>query len=249
MEVLKGAAAATLFGTEASAGVIQIFTKKGAPGAPRWDFMSEQGVSNFPLSRYPPEAGFALWSTWQDCVAWGRDTAPCKTTLPVADRLSQFYGTTIRPFQVFERNFVQPLFKTGYSGTYSAAVSGGTPSVTYYVNGRYFSENGPFGAKQLGPAAAIDHKAQGTASLEVFPTDRVKVYLMTAYTDAHHETPQNNNNIYAPLTNAIFSHPELASCVTPRDSSRATGDGGCTGAGNPTGVRSFGTVREDMQRT
>src|SRR6266700_3593336 len=41
IEVLKGAAAATLYGTEASAGVIQIFTRAGARGAPRCDFTSE----------------------------------------------------------------------------------------------------------------------------------------------------------------------------------------------------------------
>ena len=36
IEILKGAAAATLYGTEASNGVIQIFTKRGCAGAPRW---------------------------------------------------------------------------------------------------------------------------------------------------------------------------------------------------------------------
>jgi TonB-dependent SusC/RagA subfamily outer membrane receptor len=37
IEVIKGAAAATLYGTEAAAGVIQIFTKKGRPGPAQWD--------------------------------------------------------------------------------------------------------------------------------------------------------------------------------------------------------------------
>jgi TonB-linked SusC/RagA family outer membrane protein len=249
VEILKGAAAATLYGTEASAGVIQIFTKKGARGAPRWDFMSEQALSRYPLSRYPAEAGFARWDTQADCVAAGNAATSCATTLPVADRLSQFYGTTIRPFEVFERNFVQSLFETGYTGTYSGSVSGGTPGVTYYVNGRYYTENGPFGGRNLGPAADIDHKAQGTASLDILPTDRVKLRLTSGYTDSHNETPQNNNNIYAPLTNSMFSHPEQATCVTVRASSEPTGRGGCTGPGNPTGVASFGTVRENMQRT
>ena len=35
VEVLKGAAAATLYGAEASNGVIQVFTKRGSSGAPR----------------------------------------------------------------------------------------------------------------------------------------------------------------------------------------------------------------------
>jgi TonB-dependent starch-binding outer membrane protein SusC len=36
VEVIKGGAAATLYGSEAANGVIQIFTKKGVPGAGRW---------------------------------------------------------------------------------------------------------------------------------------------------------------------------------------------------------------------
>ena len=36
IEVIKGASAATLYGTEAAAGVIQIFTKRGVSGAPIW---------------------------------------------------------------------------------------------------------------------------------------------------------------------------------------------------------------------
>ncbi len=45
VEVIKGPAATTLYGTEASGGVIQIFTKRGAAGAPAWTFSTEQGVS------------------------------------------------------------------------------------------------------------------------------------------------------------------------------------------------------------
>jgi TonB-dependent SusC/RagA subfamily outer membrane receptor len=41
IEVIKGAAASTLYGTEASAGVIQIFTKRGRAGAPRWTLNME----------------------------------------------------------------------------------------------------------------------------------------------------------------------------------------------------------------
>ena len=45
VEVIKGAAATTLYGTEASAGVIQIFTKRGNVGGARWTGQVEQGVS------------------------------------------------------------------------------------------------------------------------------------------------------------------------------------------------------------
>ncbi len=48
IEIVKGAAATTLYGTEASAGVIQIFTKRGRAGAPQWDFQIEQGAERIP---------------------------------------------------------------------------------------------------------------------------------------------------------------------------------------------------------
>lgn len=47
IEVIKGPAATTLYGSEAAAGVIQIFTKTGGQGAPQWTAEVQQGVSYF----------------------------------------------------------------------------------------------------------------------------------------------------------------------------------------------------------
>ena len=44
IEVTKGGAASTLFGSDAATGVIQIFTRKGTPGAPRITARLEQGI-------------------------------------------------------------------------------------------------------------------------------------------------------------------------------------------------------------
>jgi TonB-dependent SusC/RagA subfamily outer membrane receptor len=48
IEIIKGAAAATLYGTEASSGVIQIFTKRGITGAPRYSFSTDHQLLEFP---------------------------------------------------------------------------------------------------------------------------------------------------------------------------------------------------------
>ena len=53
VEVIKGAAAATLYGTEASSGVIQIFTKRGTVGAPTYTFEVEQGATRIDEGRIP----------------------------------------------------------------------------------------------------------------------------------------------------------------------------------------------------
>lgn len=46
IEIIKGPAATTLYGTEASGGVIQIFTKDGVDGDPRFNFTIQQGFNN-----------------------------------------------------------------------------------------------------------------------------------------------------------------------------------------------------------
>ncbi len=44
VEIIKGPAATTLYGTEAAAGVIQIFTKRGRVGSPVWTLQTTQGL-------------------------------------------------------------------------------------------------------------------------------------------------------------------------------------------------------------
>ena len=53
IEVVRGAAAATLYGTQGSNGVIQIFTKRGRTGAPEWAYEAEGGFERAPTDRFP----------------------------------------------------------------------------------------------------------------------------------------------------------------------------------------------------
>ena len=53
IEIVKGAAAATLYGTQGSNGVIQIFTKKGRAGSPQWQAEVEGGFERSPAERFP----------------------------------------------------------------------------------------------------------------------------------------------------------------------------------------------------
>ncbi len=54
IEVIKGGAASTLFGSEAANGVIQIFTKKGMPGAARWNVNVTSGY-DIPNTKFVTE--------------------------------------------------------------------------------------------------------------------------------------------------------------------------------------------------
>lgn len=106
IEILKGPAAATLYGTEASRGVINIITKKGAPGGTRYTLSVTQGANWFmnPEGRMP--------------VNYWRAPSGEVQTLNITRR---------------EREAGRPIFRTGRVQEYSASVSGGSDALRYYL--------------------------------------------------------------------------------------------------------------------
>ncbi len=241
IEVLKGAAAATLYGTEASNGVLLITTKKGTNGAPKWVFEADQAAKTYPTDRIQAEWGFARSDTQ-------------------ATRLSQHYGFPVTAFTPFSRDVATKLFETGRATTLNGQVSGGTALVTYFGSLRGYREDGPFTAKNfdyqgLGVNMAdIVNRYQGTLGLGLAPTKTFKLQTNVLYANTHNEIPENNNSIYAPYTVALFSKPENAQCnaskTSPTDPTNGSnGDGTCKGPGNPTGASSFASERELLQPT
>ncbi len=81
IEIVRGPAASTLYGTEAAAGVIQIFTKRGQEGRPRWNvqydqshsFMRPFGPSNEPYLGMDPWLGTGVGHNANVSVSGGLD--------------------------------------------------------------------------------------------------------------------------------------------------------------------------------
>ena len=226
IEVLKGAAAATLYGSEANGGVIQIFTKKGSAGKPRFNFRIDQGFSQIDKGRIKPNTGFA------------RNTTQLTN-------MNAIYGTNAQLYEPVQTNILSDLYGTGYNYTYSADVTGGSDDFQYFVAGRWLRDDGPI-QSDLGPGARDDvRRLQGSAHFTLFPRDRLSFRLSAQFTDVHQDSPPNNNNIFGFISSATFGKPERANCD---NSSFGPGDGTCTGPGNPTGQRAFATTRETAQR-
>ena len=245
IEILKGAAAATLYGSQASAGVIQIFTKKGTEGRPKFSFRIDQGVSAFPKGRIQPQAGFAR-------------------TQAQADTLQAIFGSfamtdgggPITPYKVFSIPSVTEYYSTGYSPSYSGDISGGGTAATYNVAARYASDLSPFHpTTTLGPGAkGYDRKVQTSANVTLFPSDRLTIATGMMYTDTRHQAPANANNIYGVQSALLNSKPEVANCLASINAGlggtygQATNNPGhCAGPGNEWGMEAFGTPREFAQ--
>ena len=117
IEVIKGPAAATIYGTEASNGVIQIITKRGVSGTPAtFTFQVQQGANWFrdPEGRIPTNyfrnAATGNIETWNGVLA--------------------------------EADSGRKLFQTGRSQSYQGSVSGGLQSARYYVSSTYAEDEG-----------------------------------------------------------------------------------------------------------
>ncbi len=198
VEVLKGAAAATLYGTEASNGVIQIFTKKGSNGAPRWTLESSVGISKLDESRYPDLAGFAL----KDDPTPGRDTG----TRGIQER----WGVDVQPYEVFSVSLLDLIAETGHFQNYNLSVAGGSDAVTYYVSGRYTWEDGIMGGTQFGPLRDQDRQTQLNANMTIVPAENLRLEVSTRYTDRDHR-PNQDGTPSSPVSITILAKPEYAS--------------------------------------
>ena len=227
VEVLKGAAAATLYGTEASNGVIQFFTKSGTSSAPRWSMQLQQDAVDFG-NRVAANSGYAR-------------------TQARADSLATYWNKPgLKAFEVFEVPVFKDYFtETGLGNTLSTNVQGGSQALTYFASGRYYFENGPFGGADLGPARDVVRRIQTTANLSLVPTKNLRLRFNNAYYNTRNSSPENNNNIYGVNSLSYMARPELANC----NLSTYVSPGVCSGAGNRFGNQAFSTAREAMQVT
>jgi TonB-linked SusC/RagA family outer membrane protein len=237
VEILKGAAAATLYGTEASNGVIQIFTKKGTAGAPKWDFNVTQDFSSYPTNR--------LDENWGTPVRQGQ-----------LDSLTKLWGRSdLQLFKPFSVPLMSDYFETGSAQTVNGSVTGGTQNLNYIVSGLYNKDDGPFAAQRLqGLAKDEVRRASGRSAVSFFPTSNIRISANGQYAQTYANRPEYGNNIYSPITLLEFSKPDAGQCIN----SDPAGDdpnfgvqspGVCKGAGNPTGSpNAFGTPREAAKK-
>jgi TonB-linked SusC/RagA family outer membrane protein len=121
IEVVKGAAATTLYGTEASGGVVQIFTKKGSGSAPEWTLNTGIGLNHMGHlgSSDDPTGVFVNKCTGPELidsqgVTWVDPTCPTN-------------GTWLRD---------------GAVQNHALSVRGGSAQTTYFLSGTFNSEQG-----------------------------------------------------------------------------------------------------------
>ncbi len=186
IEVIKGPAAATLYGAEAAAGVIQIITKKGSRGAQslQWTAKVETGSTSWALdmpTNYTLCSAARIRSaSYPGCA--GMDS----TAAPAARILSQ------QPLKDILRN--------GAARTYDVTLRGGAERYSFYMSGQRDGEDGIFPNSYF-------KRTTGRANFTATPLDRVDVTATVSYTRSYTRLPNNDNSSNGWLRNAFRGYP------------------------------------------
>jgi TonB-linked SusC/RagA family outer membrane protein len=121
VEVLKGAAAAALYGSRANSGVIQIFTRRGRQGTPQISYTTELQASRTP--------GYLVLNA--------------EPTIGVADTAADRSLRNRLGVRDTARYDIQPeIYQTGYGTSNQLSISGGSEGTTYYLSGNWNDEQG-----------------------------------------------------------------------------------------------------------
>jgi TonB-linked SusC/RagA family outer membrane protein len=169
IEIIKGPSAATLYGTEAANGVINITTKKGKAGKTVWNFYSENGTL------YDPNTYPLLYYGW-GTLANGTSGARCVLTSVPSGACRMDSVTTVNVLNE-DRTTV---LSTGLRQQYGAQLSGGTERVQFFGSGEWEDELGNYKMSQI----EIDRlkKERGVSSLpdeQIYPNKLNRISLRT----------------------------------------------------------------------
>lgn len=181
IEVIKGASATTLYGTEASGGVIQIFTKRGASGTPIWTGEMSLGMSK--MGRIGPEG----------------DPTDLFTRCGNTEHL---FGLSQSSRTLGEKVFFQDptcpssgsWFETGMQQGYSLSVRGGSEGLGYFVSANYGDIQGT-----LPTQFSRDGGFRGNFDLR--PVQDLRIGLSTSYTRRTSRFVEDGNNANGFLLN------------------------------------------------
>jgi TonB-linked SusC/RagA family outer membrane protein len=116
IEVIKGAAAAAIYGSRASNGVVQIFTKRGRTGDPKFNFST-----NVRVNELRKEIDY--------------------NTVPLA-WVDPFDRNNLETVPVERFNYQDSFFETGFGIENNLSVSGGNDRTSYYISGSFLDNEG-----------------------------------------------------------------------------------------------------------
>ena len=186
IEVVKGPAASSLYGTAAANGVIYITTKKGASGKARWQAHVEGGTMN---DETPWPANLRAIN-----VDASGDTTRCSNLTSAAT------GCTATSILSWNPLVQASPFTQGNTQNYGLSVNGGGDRAQYYISGNWDKQQGilPWN---------VEHHFDMRANVAAQPRDNMNISASVGYVQSRLRLPQNDNDILGVLGGGLLGAP------------------------------------------
>ncbi len=206
VEIVKGPAAAALYGTDAANGVLVVTTKRGQAGDAQWNVYTEQGIIE-DKGDYP-----------DSYMIWGRAPATATVPNPPVRRceLTQISAGSCIADSVTSFNplFVDELtpLQTGYRSQYGAQVGGGSAQLRYFISGEYEQETGPLTMPDVDVARFNErgiairdewmnperlNRISIRSNLNSAVNDKLDLSVQSTYVRTNQRLAQTDNNLYS----------------------------------------------------
>ena len=204
IEVIKGPAAATLYGADAAGGVIQIITKKGSRGSERVQWQASAGYSSskwtadIPLNYYQCNAAKIRNATsYPGCNDPSSITYATKdgmkTGIPESDIMR--YGDSL--FVIVDSPLERDpaALRTGAGSDFKVSARGGSQTFGYFISANKLNEDGIFFNN-------FQDRVGGRANFDFTPSPIISFGVNFGYTRSHYQMPLSDNASNGILRNA-----------------------------------------------
>ena len=189
IEILKDAAAAAIYGSRASNGVVLITTKRGKQQKTQISVNSYYGNQEV-WRRLEPLSGPEYVGLVQEMVRerYGATIKPSALGLRNLDNDPASYPST---------NWFDEIFRTAPISQTDVNFAGGTDRTKFYVSGSYFNQDGTI----IG--SGFD-RYSFRINLDNLVSDNFKIGVSTGFSRSHNNRIQNDNNIYGVLSTSLL---------------------------------------------
>lgn len=189
IDVLKDAAAASIYGSRASNGVVIITTKRGKQQKTQISLNTYRGTQEV-WKTIDPLTGPEYVALLQEGVKarYGATIIPSQLGLRNLDANPSTYPTT---------NWFNEIFQSAPISQTDLNVSGGTDRTKFFVSGSVFDQGGVVKGSSF-------NRYSFRMNLDNLVTDKFKVGVSTGFSRSHNTRIQNDNNIYGVLSTALL---------------------------------------------
>ncbi len=174
IEVLNGAAAAAIYGSRANAGVVQIFTKRGATGEPEVSFSSSLTESSLRKQLVMNDAPIKFGGS------------------PALQTQTILTPTLTNTTPVSRYNYQDYIFQDAYGTDDNVSIKGGKDNTTYYTSLSFYDNQGIIrntDFKRISFRVNLDQKLANWA----------KVSFGVNYINSSSDEKPDGNSFYSPI--------------------------------------------------